>query len=176
MFKCPKRHMAIGLQKAVTKATQDWTALDYMWCCRPTGKMDAIESGRSVFRATKPFTPSSILEIRITSAGAVQYVIDGHVEYTSKKKVSSSDSFHTVANFQQTGSITDISLIGAKKCAKTYEIENYDCKCHGKVLGQHSAKTEQECLDWAATKKFAVVSFNANAKKADHEVNCYATK
>merc|ERR1711907_406648 len=179
-FKCKgMKEMLIGLQKAVTQATQSWMALDYMWSCRRRGIMDALERlPRPEHKkfSTKRQTPSSILEIRISDAGAVQYVLDGHVEYTSKTKVSSSDSFHVVANFHQTGSITDISLIGAKKCAKAYEIENFDCKCHGKVLGQHSAKTEKECLDWATAKKFVVVSFNANTKKADHEANCYATK
>ena len=108
-FKCTHREIMVGLQIRASTTTQSYSSLDYAVYCRPDGVFYAYESGSQRFRDSKQYgAGTSILELSVTDAGRVQYIVDGRVAYTGTKLVPGGTDLHVAVAFSDPGAVTDI--------------------------------------------------------------------
>ena len=109
-FKCTHSASMVGLQIRASTTTQSYSSLDYAVYCRPDGVFYAYESGSQRFRDSKQYgAGTSILELSVTDAGRVQYIVDGRVAYTSTKLVPKGTDLHVAVAFSTPGAVTDIT-------------------------------------------------------------------
>ena len=108
-FKCSLHDIMPGLKKGASTTTQGYTALDYGFCCRPTGIMEVYELGVWKYTHTTAYTTDSVLELRLTKDGFVKYIIDGRLAYTSTTAIGTSESVHfAVAFLTESAYVKDI--------------------------------------------------------------------
>ena len=131
----------VGLQIRASTTTQSYRSLDYAVYCRANGVFEAFESGSRRFRDSKQYgAGTSVLELSVTDAGRVQYIVDGHVAYTSTKLVPRGTDLHVAVAFHSSGAVTDI-----KSSRKT-----------GEGLPMHREHTSKQYLKTIARPALAV--------------------
>ena len=113
--------MMCGLQKSVSTPTQSYTALDYGFFCRPSGKFEVWEKTAKKYTDTQVFKSlKSDIQLRIINK-KVQFIVDGQVRYESQTPILDSETVHFACAFlNHPSEVRDITLFSSNSNINYY--------------------------------------------------------
>jgi len=140
IFKCSSHHIMPGFVDTNRLSSLSpgfaWNQLNYGFCCRPGYWFDLFQSGRHVYRQRMRMQ-GAVFEVRLNSAGKVEAVANGQVQYTWGRKPPGGDVSFATAWHCHNSKLYGVKLCGSERMKLT--CADYKCP-RGKALKPNAEK------------------------------------